>query len=179
MKFIYNLTDNNSRQFLIRKHTIQLFISLLIISASSCKKEKTFVYDVNTVNVNSETGEKINAKTTTEFISIAYSDLFGNTISQDKLFKLNIAYTSFGDKKLIEDRIIRNFLNDASVIIPSDQNMRSDIPAFITNAYKKFFNRLPDEFEKYYLVNLIQTDTDVTAVDIYYSMMTSTEYRYY
>lgn len=154
-----------------------LFISLFFVIG--CTKEKTFVYDVNTITVTPDNGDKANAKTTTEFISIAYSDLFGNTISQDKLFKLNIAYTSFGDKKLIEDRIIRNFLNDPNVIIPGNQAMRDDIPEFISSAYKKFFNRLPDEFEKYYLVNMIQTDTNIKPEDIYYAMMTATEYRYY
>lgn len=161
----------------IKNNTILLLLFLLLFWG--CSKEKTFIYDVNTLNINAQDGDKVNVKTTTEFISIAYSDLFGTTISQDKLFKLNIAYTSFGDKKLIEDRIIKNFLNDTQVIIPTDQSMRDDIPVFITNAYKKFLNRLPDEFEKYYLVNMIQTDTDIKSVDVYYSLMTATEYRYY
>jgi len=162
---------------LTRKQILHLFLAVVLVAG--CSKEKTFVYDVNTVNVNPESGDKSNVKTTTEFISIAYSDLYGTTISQGNLYKLNVAYTSFGDKKLIEDRIIRNFLNDPNVIIPSDTLMRNDIAAFITSSYKKFFNRLPDEFEKYYLVNLIQTDTDIKSVEIYYSMMTATEYRYY
>lgn len=160
------------------KPTYLLFLLLLVFTIS-CTKEKSFVYDVNTTNITPDNGDKVNAKTTTEFISIAYSDLFGNTITQDKLFKLNIAYTSFGDKKLIEDRIILNFLNDPNVIIPTDQTMRNDIPLFINDSYKKFFNRLPDEFEKYYLVNLIQTDNSIVPENIYYSMMTATEYRYY
>ncbi len=159
-------------------HTSLLFFLTALLLAG-CSKEKSFVYDVNTQQVSPQSGEKQNVKTTTEFISIAYSDLFGTTISQDKLFKLNIAYTSFGDKKLIEDRIIRNFLTDSTVIIPDDQVMRNDIPVFISSSYKKFFNRLPDEFEKYYLVNLIQADNNVKAEDVYYSMMTATEYRYY
>jgi len=157
--------------------SLLFFIATILIGG--CSKEKSFVYDVNTQQVSPQSGDKQNVKTTTEFISIAYSDLFGTTISQDKLFKLNIAYTSFGDKKLIEDRIIRNFLTDTTVIIPDDQVMRNDISAFISTSYKKFFNRNPDEFEKYYLVNLIQTDNNITAVNVYYSMMTATEYRYY
>jgi hypothetical protein len=152
---------------------------LIFLAVAGCTKEKTFVYDVNTQTIETESGDKSNVKTTVEFISIAYSDLFGQSISQDKLSKLNIAYTSFGDKKLIEDRIIRNFLNDTNVVIPTDSQMHADIPLFITNSYKKFFNRNPDEFEKYYLVNLIQTDNNITAVNVYYSMMTATEYRYY
>ena len=151
----------------------------LVFLSGGCTKEKTFVYEVQDETIQAESGDKATAKTTTEFISIAYSDLFGTTIPQDKLFKLNIAYNSFGDKKLIEDRIIRNFLNDPNVILPSDQDMHNDIGIFVINAYKKFFNRLPDEFEKYYLVNLIQTDTNITAVDVYYAIMTSNEYRYY
>ncbi len=163
-----------------RQHLRNLLtVCFLVILSGGCTKEKTFVYEVQDETIRAESGDKATAKTTTEFISIAYSDLFGTTISQDKLFKLNKAYTSFGDKKLIEDRIIRNFLNAPGVLLPSDQDMRDDIGVFVVNAYKKFFNRLPDEFEKYYLVNLIQTDTNITAVDVYYAIMTSNEYRYY
>ena len=82
-------------------------------------------------------------------------------------------------KKLIEDRIIRQFLDLPGTNIPSAQTMRNDIPAFITNTYKKLFNRNPNEFEKYYLKKMIQNDTTITSQMMYYSFMTSNEYRYY
>lgn len=146
---------------------------------SSCKKEKTFVYDVNTVDIEQNVSDKSNVKSTYEFISIAYSDLMGKSISQADLVKLNTVYTSFGDNKLIEDMIIRNFLKLPGVAIPTETEMRNDVSKFVTDAYKKFLNRNPDEFEKYYMKNIIQADTSITPELLYYSMMTSNEYRYY
>lgn len=157
----------------------KIFFIAFLFLAAACSKEKTYLYNVNDVNVKQQSGTKGTAKSTTEFISIAYSDLFGTTISNDDLTKLFTTYSAFGDKKLIEDRIIRNFLDLPGTNIPTTQSMRSDIPTFITNSYKKLFNRNPNEFEKYYLKNMIQTDTTITSQMMYYSFMTSNEYRYY
>ena len=78
---------------------LMLIISL-IITGSSCKKEltKEYVYIVDSVNVTKSGVYKPNTKNNIEFISIAYSDLFGATISNDKLTNLSIAYDAFGDK---------------------------------------------------------------------------------
>ena len=163
----------------------KIFFAVALLFAFGCKdktieeEEKTYLYNVNTTDVGHQSGVKGTAKSTTEFISIAYSDLFGTTISNDDLVKLFTAYSSFGDKKLIEDRIIRNFLDLPGANIPTTQQMRNDIPTYITNSYKKLFNRNPNEFEKYYLKNMIQTDTSITSEMMYYSFMTSNEYRYY
>src|SRR5689334_8982385 len=129
----------------------KIFFVACLFLAVACSKEKTYLYEVNPVNVTQQNGVKGTAKSTTEFISIAYADLFGTTISNDDLTKLFTAYSSFGDKKLIEDRIIRQFLDLPGTNIPTSQQMRNDIPTYITNSYKKLFNRNPNEFEKYYL----------------------------
>lgn len=100
------------------KKIFALFISLVIIS--SCTKDTTYLYDVKDVSVTQSGNSKSRAKTTTEFISIAYADLFATTISNAKLVELNTAYSSFGDKKLIEDRIIRQFLADTSLTMPTN-----------------------------------------------------------
>ena|SRR5688572_14918570 len=157
----------------------KIFFAACLFVAIACNKEKTYLYDVNGIDVTQQSGVKGTAKSTTEFISIAYADLFGTTISNDDLVKLFTAYSSFGDKKLIEDRIIRDFLDLPGTNIPTTQQMRNDIPVYITNSYKKLFNRNPNEFEKYYLKDMIQTDTTITSEMMYYSFMTSNEYRYY
>jgi hypothetical protein len=61
----------------------------MISTLLSCSKEKDVIYDVNAVNVDDNSIDKSRAKTTSEFISIAYADLFGTTISQSDLLKLN------------------------------------------------------------------------------------------
>jgi hypothetical protein len=146
---------------------------------SACKKEKTFLYEVEDVTISPSGTGKDNVKSTTEFISIAYADLYGTGISSTYLQQLNVIYNSFGDKKLIEERIIRAFLNDPAAIIPASVSVNGDTAQFIINTYKKFYNRMPDAFESYYVKELIRTDIYTTPRVIYYSFMTSDEYRYY
>ncbi|MBT8195356.1 MAG: hypothetical protein HKO56_02215 [Bacteroidia bacterium] len=159
----------------------KLFSLILVFSflTFACTKEKTYLYEVNPVTVEQDGANKNNLKSDFEFISIAYSDLFGTTISRDDLVDLSLAYASFGDRKLVEDMIIRNFLNSSSVNIPTSTQMRSDIPQFISDTYGKLFNRAPNEFESWYVVNLIENDMSITSEIVYYSFMTSNEYRYY
>ncbi len=158
---------------------ILITICAVIFLFSSCKKEKSYLYDVNSVVVTQPGGAKPNLKNTEEFVSIAYSDLFGIGISHTDLLKINLAYAAFGDKKLIEDMIIKNFLNDTGIVIPTSAAMRADVPAFTIASYKKFFNREPNSFETWFVGNAINADTTITPVLVYYSFMTSNEYRYY
>lgn len=163
----------------MRTHIV-LLISLLAIGLlGGCQKEKNIIYDVNDVNVNRPEGNKDHVKSLAEFISIAYTDLFGQSISQAELQTLAIPYSGFGDLKLIEDMIIKNFLNDASVIVPSNTDMRTNVDQFVMETYQKFFNRNPNEFELWHMKNLIDENADITPELVYYAIMTSNEYRYY
>lgn len=150
-----------------------------IVLLASCAKEPDIIYGVNDVNIGRPDAPKQYVKSQTEFISIAYTDLFGTNISQQELLDLGKAYDSFGDLKLIEDMIIRNFLNSPDVDIPTDAAMRADVAAFVSASYQKFFNRHPNEFELWYMTELIQDDSGLTPEMFYYAMMTSNEYRYY
>jgi hypothetical protein len=154
-------------------------IGLLIFTTPACKKENIFIYDIEDVKVSRSNSTKENLKNEIEFISIAYADVFGTSPNQSSLNALSVIYLSFGDKKLIEDLIIKNMLNNAGAQIPSDTEMRADIEVFIRNAYLKLYNRQPDEFELWKLNELISSDQSLTAKLIYYAMMTSDEYRYY
>lgn len=155
------------------------FLILPLFFLSSCKKEQVVVYDVNQEKVYQNASEKKSLKTETEFISIAYSDLFGTGITYDVLEKLQGPYISFGDKGLVVDLIIRNFLASPAAKIPADNEMRADLPKFVAETYLKFFNREPDEFEQWKLEQIIRNDNNITAEIVYYAMMTSDEYRYY
>lgn len=161
------------------KIIVKIFISFVLMSAFACTKEIKYQYDVNDVSVKQQGGEKNNRKSTTEFISIAYADLFGSNIPSSKLSNLSFAYASFGDLKIIEKIIIKNLLNDSNVIIPPLPSLNGDTALFIANSYKKFYNREPNEFEKHYWKDLIRTNATITPVTIYYAMMTSDEYRFY
>lgn len=160
----------------MKKHILPLVLILMFLS---CSKEKQYQYEVNNVDVSGGTGAKNNQKSTTEFISIAYADLFNTTIPQSKLINLSVAYNSFGDLKVIEDRIIRNLLNTPGANIPASFSVSGDTTQFVVNCYRKFFNRDPNELEKYYWKGLIRTNNNVTPMIVYYSLMTSDEYRFY
>ena len=156
-----------------------LFFALVCLWIASCKKDVSYIYDVNDTNVSQPGVSKPNVKSTLEFISIAYSDLFGTTIGAGELTDLSLCYLAFGDKKFIEDLIIRNFLNKTGVIIPTQSTMTADVPAFVQATYRKFYNRDPNEFEKWQVVNYINSTSTITPELVYYSFMTSDEYRYY
>lgn len=158
----------------IRYSALLLAVALLF---SACKKD--YIYGVDDVDVTQSQGNKNNVKSTTEFVSIAYSDIFGSTIPQNYLQSLSLAYLAFGDKKLIEDIIIKNMLNAPGVQLPTQQAMVADVDAFVTNTYKKFYNRIPTEYELWKMKQLIQADPGITPELIYYAFLTSDEYRYY
>ena len=170
--------------FSLKKRPL-LLVSLLflvmgfIFFASSCKKKTQYVYGVDDATVSPDGSNKPNVKTTTEFISIAYSDLFGKTISTTDLNKIATAYESFGDQKLIEELIIKNFLNSSGTNIVSKADMKKDVNGFVSQAYKKFYGREASAFELWNIANTINSDTTLTPELIYFGMMTSNEYRYY
>jgi hypothetical protein len=160
------------------KKIITVFVCVLLISA--CSKDNTqHIYKVDDVEIKEPGAEKPNVKTSTEYISIAYSDVFGSTISTDLLNNLKKNYIAFGDVGVTEDLIIRNFLNNPSAQIPSISDMNNDINQFVIDSYKRVYNRTPNEYEQWFLTNLIQNNSDVTPAVVYYSLMTSNEYRQY
>ena len=156
-----------------------LLVFLISVVFTSCKKETKYIYEVNDVQVSQEDIGKGIPKSTIEFLSIAYSDIFGNTISQNQLNRLSLLYLAFGDKKLLEDLLIKNMINRPESLLPSNQTMRADVDLFIVNAYQKLYNRSPNELEVFTLKKNINENAQMTSVMVYYAMMTSDEYRYY
>lgn len=153
---------------------------LLLIVLSSCKRDPSYIFEVNDVTVTASTGEKNRLKTDIEFVSIAHTDIFGSNISSKDLENIVTTYKSFGDKSLTIEMIIRKFIDDGGVnITPIDKSSNTSIESFVINTYKKLYNREPDAFEKWYLSDLIANDDVINAEMVYFSMMTANEYRYY
>lgn len=158
----------------------KLFLGLLLlVFLASCKKETRYIYEVQEQELYQNANEKQNLKTTTQFISIAYNDLFGASITNTELTKLDIALQSLGDKNVLQDMIVKSMINRSGVQIPGNNAMRADIPAFVQQTYLRLYNRKPNEFEAWKLKNLIETNADITPQMVYYSLMTSVEYKYY
>ena len=161
--------------------TIRFFsvAAVLMLLISSCNKEQRVIYQVQEQELYQSSAEKRNQKSTTQFISIAYNDLFGSSITSGELTKLDIAYQALGDKGVLEDMIVKSLINKPSVQIVTNTVMRADVPAFVESAYLRFFNRKPNEFEAWKVKDLIEKNADITPKMVYYSLMTSEEYRYY
>lgn len=158
----------------------KLIFTFSVLLLFSCKKEKKITYQLNDVTIENNTANKDHLKSTIEFISIAYSDIFGTVISTNKLAELSQIYKAFGDKKLIEQMVIKNFLNEPSIQISQiDRSSMSTINSFVQNAYTKLYNRTPDEYELWFVADMITKDNDLTSELIYFSLMTANEYRYY
>lgn len=168
-----------SMQSAFGSHQFLVPIFCLILATVGCKPDPDIIYNVNDVEVVRPTGNKGYQKSLTEFISIAFADVFDQNITQEILLALSTPYAGFGDLKYVEDLIIRNFLNNSAAQLPSDIEMRSNVNAFITDTYQRFFNRNPNEFELWHMQNLIEENADITPELVYYSIMTSDEYRYY
>lgn len=75
--------------------------------------------------------------------------------------------------------IVKSLINRGGVQIVDNNTMRADVASFSENAYLRFFNRKPTEFEAWKLKDLIEKNADITPKMVYYSLMTSDEYRYY
>lgn len=166
---------------LIRVGSMVFLLSALLLynGCNTQTIEDRYIYEVQTKEIYQNASQKQTLKTTTQFVSIAYSDLFNSSITNDKLNSLDIAYQSLGDKKVIEDMIIKTFLQQASSLVPSNTVMRNDIPTFVQNTYLRFYNRKPNEFEAWKVKDMIEKNADITPKMIYYTLMTSDEYRYY
>jgi hypothetical protein len=144
----------------------------------SCR-EPEYIYELNNEVVSSSGIEKKNLKSESEFISIGYSDLFDKPISSSELEETKACFESVNDKEIIRDMYIRDLIKRNNTNIPSNNEMRSDAGEFVINAYKKLFHRNPNEYELWYMTNLVNTDTSYSAKMIYYAMMSSEEYKYY
>lgn len=152
-------------------------ILLAFLWLTGCNKEKRYVYEVQPQELYQNAAQKQYLKTTDQFISIAYTHLFNASITNNELNKINVALLAVGDKATIQDMIVKNMIKHVQTI--SNNDMRADLPAFVDQTYLRFFNRKPNEFEAWKLKDLVEKNADITPKMVYYSMMTSNEYRYY
>jgi len=157
-----------------------LLAACLAAGLLACKDvQKERVYELQDVTVQQATAGKQNLKNDVEFLSVVYSDLFGRPITTEQINTLSTLYLSIGDRNMVIDMVIRDFLNEADVQIPAASVMRGDPAKFIEDTYKKFFVRRPTEYEKWYWVELIRKNETLKPDMVYYSFLTSKEYKYY
>ncbi len=86
---------------------------------------------------------------------------------------------SIGDKTLAQELIVSNFMNKEGVQLPTNEEMRADIPTFVEDTYRRFLLRYPTEIEKEFFANFIEARTDLSPELVYYAFAISNEYQFY
>lgn len=168
---------------LIRKPATIVLTALMLfgLSFSSCKKKSAAQYDygVNTVDVLPNNINKTRLKTTDQYVAILYANLFQKALSSNELFTISNCFESVGDQILARQILIANLMKKTGVIIPTDVQMKADLPLFIENTYIRFYVRKPTQTEKEYLKQMILGDPNISAELVYFAFALSNEYMYY
>ena len=156
---------------------IYLFsLSLLLLS---CKDDKSYLYDVNPVDIVDPVANKGKQKTLEQYISILYANYFQKALSADEMVEIRKVMESIGDKEVAKELIISNFMNRPDVILPKNDDMRADLDGFLTDTYKRFLVRAPTEAEREWMKNYIHSNPDITPELVYISFALSEEYQFY
>lgn len=152
---------------------------LLIVSVSvvACKKDP--IYEVNQLQSNSYNANKNKLKSTSQYISILYANLFQKALSPNELVEITKCIESVGDKGLVHEVVLSNFMNKDGVIITSDSLMRADLDLFIEETYRRFYVRDITEAEREYFLNFFVSHPDVTSEMVYMAFSLSNEYQFY
>lgn len=153
-----------------------LFVSVVFVS---CKKEPEAKFVLNDVELYPNSAGKTKLKSNQQYVAILHANLFQTALSANDIFEIDNCIESIGDKELAREVIISNFMNDEGVIIPTVEEMNTDIDAFIVDTYVRFLVRFPTEAEKAYLRNFIITNPYVTPEIVYFSFALSNEYMFY
>lgn len=163
-------------------HTPSLLRPLLPLIAvalllGACRKDP--LYELNDLHVLPVGANKDRLKSNEQYMAVLHANLFQTALSANELYKLHQCVESIGDKEVAREVIISNFMNKPGVIIPSDEEMRADVDAFIIATYERFLVRVPTEAEKTWFRNYIAADPNVSAELVYFSFAMSNEYLFY
>jgi len=163
-----------------------IWIVALLFSACERTLEKdvivdNLIYGIDTIPVYSSSAEKDKLKTTTQFISTAYSQLYLRPIPSGTLNELSLVRSAHGDKNMIGELVISHFLADEVVLasFPDEEDMQADPEAFVEQTYLRFFLRLPTAYERYALSRQIAGDSETSVLEVYRAFLLSNEYLYY
>ncbi len=160
-------------------YKIPILLLILCVALVSCKKDVIATYDVNDVDIEDKSLIKDRSKSNKQFISILYTTLHQKAISSKELVRTERVIESFGDKALINEVIVSNYMNNGEVVLPSNDEMRGNLDSFVTVTYKKFFVRIPTEIEKAFFVNYIESNPNITPELVYTAFASCDEFQFY
>ncbi len=156
-------------------------IILVLVAIGSCKKKEP-VYGVTETPVYGDNLNKDKPKSNIEFHSILSTNLFQKPVSINELTRIDRVMQSCGDKTLINETIISNYMNSPNVKLPSRKMMTDSTERFVVETYKRFFIRLPTEAEKTWFVNFInanKSNPNFRPELVYTAFAASDEYMFY
>lgn len=162
----------------LNKYNRWLFAIVLIGLLAGCRKD-IYVYEIDDVTILPVNSQKIKPKTTTQYISILYTNFFQKAISPNAMLEAQKAIESIGDKQVAFDILVSKYMNDPRVILPSTTEMREDPEAFVRATYRRFLVREPTEAELNWMINYITSRPDVTPEHFYFAFATSNEHFHY
>ena len=160
-------------------HIFRRFIFLIsFLLLFSCNKEVP-VYQLNQINSSSYNANKNKLKSTMQYISILYANLFQTALSSNELVEITNCIESIGDKEVAHEIVLSNFMNSQQVLIPSDSLMRSDLNHFIEETYKRFYVRDITEAERKFFIDFFESNPNVSSEMVYMAFALSNEYQFY
>jgi hypothetical protein len=154
---------------------VLLFCLLLF---ATCKKDDP-VYGVNQIESYAYNANKNKLKTPSQYISILYANLFQTALSANELVEITNCIESVGDKELVHEVVISNFMNKEGVTIPSDSLMRADLNLYIEEVYKRFYVRDISEAEREFFLDFFASHPNVSSEMVYTAFALSNEYQFY
>lgn len=165
-------------------HIFKLSILFIgVLSFIQCKKEKVdTLYEVIETPSYGDNLNKDKSKTNIEFHSILTTNLFQKPASINELTRTDRVLQSCGDKTLINEVVISNYMNSPTVILPSRQRMYDSTEKFIEETYIRFFIRRPTQAEKTWFTNFINANKSNPAFRpelVYTAFAASDEYMFY
>lgn len=157
-------------------------ILVFLIGISSCKKKDSNTYQVVDTNSYGDNLNKDKSKSNIEFHSILSTNLFQKPSSINELSRTDRVMQSCGDKSLINEVIISNYMNSANVKLPSRKMMTDSTERFIEETFVRFFIRRPTEAEKTWFTNFInanKSNPNFRPELVYTAFAASDEYMFY
>ncbi|MFT5336243.1 MAG: hypothetical protein ACI9YL_000237 [Luteibaculaceae bacterium] len=163
--------------------TIKPILAVLGLSIIlfGCRKEtvEDAVFELNPIKIIPPNTGKTKIKSSAQYISILHTNFFQKAISVSDLVDYTDALYSMGDQQLAREILISNFMNDETVIIPPDNEIRTNFEPFLIQTYQRFLVRNPSESEKVWFQNFVDNDPNVTSELVYFSFALSSEYQAY
>lgn len=154
------------------------FTAVVLTFLAACRKQDV-TYGLDDFQLYQDSSEKDKLKSSEQYIKILYTQLFHTPPTENYLAELSLILTSIGDQEMAREIVVSNFFNNASVSLPTVQEMNADISAFVDDTYRNFYLRIPSQAEKEWVTHFITDHPNMTPELVYFAFALSNEYLHY